>query len=402
MDGKKKLSIIKYEDIRFRESEDSIKATFLKYYYFIINKEELEKIGHYKVYNDKIEFEASERSVTNKFNLILQKGLSNLKSLYGKETIYIHKGMNIPLIGTNEFGIVDRDTNLIELKPHSSCNLNCIYCSVDAGALSKKTREFVIEEKYLVEEFKKVAAIKKHPIEIQINPQGEPLMYSRIAELIKDLKEIKNVETVSMNSNGIMLNEELIKSLSEAGLDRINISLNTAVQETADKLAGSKYDLTRLKKMIELAPFDILIAPLIIPTYNDEELSDLIQFCKGLKKKVRFGPQNFLEYQKGRNPVKSKSWEWFLELLEKNEAKHHVKLISTKEDFNILEDERIPKPFKKNDSVTAYVALHGKYKREYICVASKRCITVIGDLKIGDKIKVRIVRAKHNIFKGII
>jgi uncharacterized Fe-S cluster-containing radical SAM superfamily enzyme len=41
----------------------------------------------------------------------------------------------IPLVGHIAFGVIDRGTNIIQVRPTSLCNLNCIFCSVDAGPL---------------------------------------------------------------------------------------------------------------------------------------------------------------------------------------------------------------------------------------------------------------------------
>ena len=63
--------------------------------------------------------------------------------------MYIHQNSGIPLIGTNYFGLVDRDTNIIEFKPITSCNIDCIYCSV---AQEKRVMDYVVEKDYLVQE----------------------------------------------------------------------------------------------------------------------------------------------------------------------------------------------------------------------------------------------------------
>ncbi|HDD34251.1 MAG TPA: radical SAM protein, partial [Thermofilaceae archaeon] len=47
-------------------------------------------------------------------------------------------GPPIPLIGHLAFGIVDRGTNLLQIRPTSSCPLSCVFCSVDAGPASKR------------------------------------------------------------------------------------------------------------------------------------------------------------------------------------------------------------------------------------------------------------------------
>ena len=93
--------------------------------------------------------------------------------------------------------------------------------------------------------------------------------------------------------------------------------------------------------------------------------------------------------------------EWFMKLLKKYEIEFDLRLINTKEDYNIMDDKKIPKPFKKNQVINAKVMSVGKYRGEFICLAEERSITVKGDLKINNLIKVKIVRDKHNIFRGV-
>ena len=51
-----------------------------------------------------------------------------------KKLIKITKESGIPLLGAIAFGIIDRGTDLIQVRPTSVCNLNCVYCSTDSGA----------------------------------------------------------------------------------------------------------------------------------------------------------------------------------------------------------------------------------------------------------------------------
>jgi hypothetical protein len=389
------MTIVAFQDFKFKEEDNKVKCVFMKHYFFYVEKETLAKISAFKIDEDSLEFDASQKTVTNKFNRLLKIGFSNLINVFGNKTIYIHRDSSIPLLGSNEFGIVDRGTNLIEVKPLSLCNLDCIYCSVDAGKSSKKKTDFLVEPSYLVEEFQKIASLKKNLVEVSINPQGEPLMYSRIVELVKELK--KHAQTISMNTNGLLLTEKLIDKLVEAGLSRINLSLNTLNKETADKLSGAVYPIDRIKKVLGYCEgkIEVLIAPLIVPGYNDSDIKEMVEFCKG---KYRMGFQNFLSYKKGRNPVKAKSMDWFFKLL----RKHESELVNSAEDYNIFDDTKIPKPFKKRQMIEATVICPGKYSGEFICVAQNRCIVVSGNLNIGERIKIRIIRDKHNIFKGLI
>lgn len=72
-----------------------------------------------------------------------------------RELIYVTKESGIPLIGHTAFGLIDRGTNLIQVRPVSGCNLNCIFCSVDEGHSKTRRADFIVDTDYLVEEFAK-------------------------------------------------------------------------------------------------------------------------------------------------------------------------------------------------------------------------------------------------------
>ena len=100
---------------------------------------------------------------------------------------FIRKDSNIPLIGVHVFGIIDRGTNVLEIRPISGCPLNCVYCSVDEGEESRKRNTYEVDLDYLIQEFNKVVEFKGvDDIEVHIDGVGEPLLYSKIAELIDE------------------------------------------------------------------------------------------------------------------------------------------------------------------------------------------------------------------------
>ena len=182
-----------FNDLGFEEKKDTIRVSFLKLFYFDLNKSELPD-KNFIVGKNKITFKTiSQQKAERKFNNLLLKNFENLKNkLNSKKTIYIHKNSGIPLIGSLEFGLVDRNTNLIEIRPITSCNLNCIFCSVDQD---KRIIDFVVEKDYLVDEFKKLVEFKQcSNIEAHIGTQGEPLLYEPLAELAKDLRKIEQVK----------------------------------------------------------------------------------------------------------------------------------------------------------------------------------------------------------------
>ena len=400
------MAELSFKTLSFKQEGSKIKVNFLKIFYFYLDDKLLSKIGDFKIKDSSIIFEKTpEKRAERKFNSLLAEGFKDLKNtISGKKTIYIHKNSGIPLIGSNSFGIVDRNTSIIDVRPITSCNLNCIFCSVDAGLSSRNQVDFVVEREYLVEEFKKLVDFKGCDVEVHLGTQGEPLLYAEIIELIKDLSSIKKVKTISMDTNGTLLTEELVDKLAEAGLTRINLSLNAMDKNLARKLAGCNYDIEKIKKIASYAAkkIELAIAPVLVPGFNDDEIKKLIEFAKKLKSNRRgyfIGIQNFLNYRFGRNPCKQMSWDKFYLMMKDLEKKTNTKLILGPEDFNIQKTKKLPKPFKKGQIIKAEILCPGRLKNEMLAVASNRVISIPTCFKKGI-VKIRITRTKHNIFMG--
>jgi hypothetical protein len=317
-----------------------------------------------------------------------------------KKTL-VDEASGIPLIGSNAFGLVDRNTSLVEVKPITGCNLNCIFCSVDEGASSRKVADFVVEKNYLVKGFKKLAEFKRCKVEAHINAHGEPLLYSEIVDLVRSLSS-SCVHTVSMDTNGILLNEELVDELIDAGMTHFNLSINSLDEEVAKKLAGTNsYNVKKVKKIAEYiakkGKGKLVIAPVWVPGFNDDEIPKIIKFSLGLG--ARIGIQNFLNYRFGRNPAKQMPWKIFYSKLAELEKVFKAKLILSEESFGIHKTIPLPKPFKKGDVIEARLACDGRYLNEKIAVADDRNITV-PNCGADSNVRVRIVRSKHNVFVG--
>ncbi|MFH1915716.1 MAG: radical SAM protein [Nanoarchaeota archaeon] len=393
-----------YEELEFVETVDEILVLFMKLYRFSIKKGDLSAIGPYQITKHSIEINAPERSANTKFNRLLSDGFSGMVGPNNKKTVYVHKGLGVPLIGSNVIGIVDRDTNVIEVKPLTGCNLNCTFCSVDEGVSSRKTQDFIIEEQFLVEEFAKVARLKKYPLEAHIAGHSEPTLYPWLLELVRDLRKISRVKDVAIDTNGTLLTEAALEQLISAGLTRVDLSIHAMDKELARKLAGTAYDLGQI---LTLARFlarkkCLLLTPVYLPGINDAEIEKLIIFSKELCCPI--GIQNFLPYDQGRNPVKGIGMDAFFEKLSQWEKKYCVDL-RLKDVFSFQKDKVLEKPFRKGDKVIAQVVFPGKYFQEIVVMAKGRLITVRGFSKrvaAGERVKVRIVRDKHNVFLGVI
>lgn len=419
------MATLTFQDIRFREKEHTIVVEFLGNYGFEVEKAALKRIGDYSITEHGITFPTvQEAEAKNAFNAILNEGLANLtNSVTRKKTLYIHRYSGIPLIGTTSFGIIDRNTNMIEVRPLTGCNMNCIFCSVDEGLASKKTTEVVIEEEYLAAEVKKLVEYKgcdcnsakgrmhnrAHPdlCQIIINSQGEPTLYKPLPQLIRDMRAMPAVKAITLITNGTYLNEKFIDELAAAGLTMMNVSLNAIDPKTAKIMEGhGGYDVEKVKKMAAYAAktaIKVTLAPVIVGNYNEQEMEKIVAFAREIGATTAM--QNYLSYKRGRNPKNSQQipWQQFYAKLDELEGKYGSKLIFSAADYKIIKTKALPKPFRKGQMVQATVIGKGRYPGEYIASAAERIVTLPDcgkSYNSGQKIKIKILSDKHNIFYG--
>ena len=396
------MAELKFEDLSFEDKVDKIRVNFLRIFYFYMDKKELKEIGDFTVFKNSIVFKnVSQEKAERRFYSLLGDGFNGLKnSLNNKPTVYIHQNSGIPLVGNVAFGLIDRDTNVIEVKPITGCNLKCMYCSVDED---KRPVDFVIEKDYLVNEFKRLVQFKEvGNIEAHIASQGEPLLYVPLADLVRDLSKIKEVKTISIDTNGVLLTKSKVDELVEAGLTRFNFSINALDEKLGDKIAGCAYNVSKIKEICRYigTKANLIIAPVLIPTINEDEMHKIIEFAKEIGADI--GIQNFLNYKFGRNPVKQIRFDKFYDKLKEWEEKYKIKLVKSVEDFGIVKTKPLPKPFRKGDVVGAEIKCLGRLPYEKIAVAKERNISVPNCNKDKGKVRLKITRTKHNIFIGVV
>ena len=321
---------------------------------------------------------------------------------------------SIPLVGCIAFGLIDRGTNLIQVRPISTCLLSCIFCSTNAGPKSRiRQTEYIVPLDYLVEEFEKITAFKgKRKIEAHIDTVGDPITYPYIAELVSRISQIEGVEVVSLQTHGSILDEKMLDRLSAAGLTRINLSVDALDPELARKLADTEwYDVKKVIQLIEYitsnTSIDLLLAPVWIPTINDAEIPKIIELAKKVGAGKRFPPLGIQRYEihkHGRKVkgVRAHSWKYFYARLREWEKEFGVKLVLRPEDFGIHKRRMLPIPYRKYETVKVRVVGPGWLRREKLAVTlnGDRTVTLVNaeEIPVEAKLKARIVANKHNIF----
>ena len=413
---------VKLPHVTFQDLGGTIRLIWRETLYADFEKRELEKVIKRKfkvspeitVKDGVLVIDTDYEKVGSYITLYIQNNLGALlRNRYtNRKVLYIHEAMDVPLLGYNAFGLIDRGTNLIQIRGVSGCNLSCIFCSVDEGPYSRTRKlDYVVDVDYLMKWFDDVARIKGKGLEAHLDGQGEPLIYPFRVELVQALREHPNVSVISMQSNGTLLTDKLVEELAEAGLDRVNLSIHSLDPDKARMLMGMKsYDLEHVLDMAEAlvnAGIDVLIAPVIIFGINDDEAEAFIEFARKIgagKRWPALGFQNYIPYKFGRNPTIAKVkpfkefYAWLRELEEKTGMRP---LVLKPKHFGMEKREFIPLAFRPGEVVKAEVVLPGRIKGEMLAKARNRLIEVINtDANVGDRIKVRIVRTRHGIYIG--
>ncbi len=134
----------------------------------------------------------------------------------------------------------------LRVSVNDQCNLHCLYCHKE-GQFTKRNQ---IEH----EEFKELLEyLSQYDVKEVKFSGGEPLLYSKIDDLIKTAKDL-NLGKISITTNGLLLEERLLHEIKRAGLDELSISLDSVDPKIFSKLSGgTKSQLEEIQHGINLA-----------------------------------------------------------------------------------------------------------------------------------------------------
>jgi cyclic pyranopterin phosphate synthase len=165
------------------------------------------------------------------------------------------------------------------------CNLRCAYC------MPAEPSWFPREEILSYEEILRLARIfmSRGVRKFRITG-GEPLLRRDLPELVRMLAATPGVQELSLTTNGLLL-DELAGDLAEAGLQRINVSLDTLVPERFRELTkrdGLERVLRGLERVRELGLEPVKINTVLLRGFNDDEVISLVSTARELGWELRF------------------------------------------------------------------------------------------------------------------
>lgn len=191
-----------------------------------------------------------------------------------------HEGTHTPLRDQHQ-----RDFTYLRLSITDVCNYRCNYCLPDGYQCKDKTKPLSITEiKTLITTFAK-KGIKKVRI-----TGGEPSLRKDLPEIIRVIKETQGIETVALTTNGYKL-QERVESWVEAGLDSLNLSIDSLQPELFKTITG--HDrlaeiMSGLEKALSLNLSSIKVNAVLLKTYNLNQFDDFLNWIKVTPISMRF------------------------------------------------------------------------------------------------------------------
>jgi cyclic pyranopterin phosphate synthase len=171
-----------------------------------------------------------------------------------------------------------RELTYLRVSVTDRCNLRCEYCMPPEGVRSKEHGEMLSYE-----EISRIAsaAVGLGICKIRLTG-GEPLVRKGVAELVRMLGAIDGIEEISMTTNGILLTRDMAFRLKEAGLGRLNISLDTLDPDRYRKITrgGDVSDVLRGVRAAREAGFKgTKINMVVSASGSKEDIERMRSFC---------------------------------------------------------------------------------------------------------------------------
>ena len=180
----------------------------------------------------------------------------------------------------------DREINYLRISVTDLCNLRCRYCMPENGVPKKQHSDILS-----VEEIETIvrAAAELGVTKVRITG-GEPLVRKGILEICRRIGQIEGLKEICMTTNGILL-AGMAKELKQAGVSRVNISLDTLDPAKYRQITrgGELADAARgICAAAEAGLLPIKINTVLIGGFNDDEISNFVKITRYEEIDVRF------------------------------------------------------------------------------------------------------------------
>ena len=169
-----------------------------------------------------------------------------------------------------------RQIEYVRLSVTDKCDLRCFYC------MPKGFKNYEEPENWL--RFDEIERVIRAFSELGTKrvrvTGGEPLVRHHLPDLITNLNQIEGIEDLSLSTNATRLGKHA-QALKQAGVSRINVSLDTLQADKFKQITGGKLDkvLKGLFAAKQAGFHPIKINMVAMRGINDDEIEDMVEFC---------------------------------------------------------------------------------------------------------------------------
>jgi len=179
-----------------------------------------------------------------------------------------------------------REINYLRVSITDRCNLRCRYCMPEEGITKIEHYNILsLEEIYNLIRVASGLGIKKVRL-----TGGEPLIRKNIVQLISNIAGLSEIDDLALTTNGILFSD-MAEELKNAGLKRVNISMDTMVGEKFKYITrGGNLEKVSdaVFKALELGMEPVKINTVVIKGFNDSEIMDFAALAYKYPLHIRF------------------------------------------------------------------------------------------------------------------
>jgi cyclic pyranopterin phosphate synthase len=180
-----------------------------------------------------------------------------------------------------------RRIEYLRISVTDKCNLRCVYCMPEAG-LPWLQRAEILSYEEIATIVRAMARLGLRRVRLT---GGEPLVRRDLAYLVRLLRAVPGIEDIALSTNAVLLDEQA-EELKAAGVNRVNISLDSLRPERVDAIARRSGSYARIMAGLQAAErvgfSPIKVNAVIMRGRNDDELEDFARLTLKHPWHVRF------------------------------------------------------------------------------------------------------------------
>lgn len=192
---------------------------------------------------------------------------------------------------------IGRHIHYLRVAVTDRCNFRCKYC-MPAEGVEWIEHSDILRYEELLRIINAFASLGVNKVRIT---GGEPLVRKGLIAFLKEVSHIPGIREVGLTTNGSLL-EKYAPLLKEAGVTRINVSLDTLRRERFIKLTGQdnlQEVLAGIRKAQEVGLTPVKINMVVMKGFNSDEVADMAKLAKDHPYQIRF--IEYMPFRAGEN-----------------------------------------------------------------------------------------------------